>query len=110
MYYPDDSVFVTGVAKVGKEDAINAMYGNFSLSLVIDIHTNRIISLSCNMVMSATVEFIRSFTLGKNILTQADEIEDNVKKRFLALSQKALLVAFKDAQNRYLMAYPENRK
>ena len=30
MYWPDDSVFITGVAKVTKDDAINAMYGTFS--------------------------------------------------------------------------------
>ena len=34
--YPPDSIFVTGVARVSKEDAINAMYGTFTLSLVVD--------------------------------------------------------------------------
>ena len=37
--YPPDSVFVTGVARVSKEDAINAMYGTFTLSLVVDVKT-----------------------------------------------------------------------
>ena len=49
MYWPDDSVFITGVAKVTKDDAINAMYGTFSLSLVVDVHSNRILSASGNM-------------------------------------------------------------
>ena len=35
--YPPDSVLVTGVARVSKEDAINAMYGTFTLSLVVDV-------------------------------------------------------------------------
>ena len=54
MYYPEDSVFVTGVAKVSKDDAINAMYGTFSLSIVIDVRSNHIVGASCNMVMQET--------------------------------------------------------
>ncbi len=58
MYWPDDSVFITGVAKVTKDDAINAMYGTFSLSLVVDVHSNRILSASGNMVMQNTNDFL----------------------------------------------------
>ena len=92
MYWPDDSVFITGVAKVTKDDAINAMYGTFSLSLVVDVHSNRILSAS------------------GNIVTQMDEMCDVLKKRFLALAQKAVIVALRDAQNHYLMAYPAARE
>lgn len=109
MYYPEDSVFVTGVAKVSKDDAINAMYGTFSLSMVIDIHSNRIISISGNMVMRETNDFVASLLVGKNIVTQVDEMCEILRKRFLALSQKAVIVALRDAQNHYLMAYPAMR-
>lgn len=107
--FPEDSVFITGVAKVSKEDAINAMYGAFSLSMVIDIHTNKIINASANMVMEDTNLFLREILVGKNIVTDVALISEIIKKRFLALSQKAVLVALRDAQNRYLMAYPEAR-
>lgn len=109
MYYPEDSVFVTGVAKVAKDDAINAMYGTFSLSMIIDIHSNRIISISGNMVMQETNDFIAQLLTGKNIVTDVDEMCGILKKRFLALSQKAVIVALRDAQNHYLMAYPDAR-
>lgn len=109
MYYPDDSVFVTGVAKVSKDDAINAMYGTFSLSLVINIHTNKIFSSSCNMVMQETKDFISHLLVGKNIVTDVDLMSDILRKRFLGLSQKAVIVALRDAQNHYLMAYPQAR-
>lgn len=108
--YPKDSVFVTGVSKVSKEDAINAMYGTFSLSLVIDVQTNTIINCSANMVMSDTNDFLSQIVEGKNIVTDVNLIIDMLRRRFLALSQKAVIVALKDAQNHYLMAYPEARK
>ena len=110
MYRPDDSVFITGVAKVTKDDAINAMYGTFSLSLVVDVHSNRILSASGNMVMQNTNDFLAHLLIGKNIVTQMDEICDVLKKRFLALAQKAVIVALRDAQNHYLMAYPAARE
>ena len=65
MYWPDDSVFITGVAKVTKDDAINAMYGTFSLSLVVDVHSNRILSASGNMVMQNTNDFWPTCSSGR---------------------------------------------
>mgnify|MGYP000137463103 FL=1 len=41
-------------------------------------------------------------------MTDTDLITDLLKKRFLALSQKAVVAALKDAQNRFLMAYPRS--
>ena len=104
--YPEDAVFVTGVAKVSKEDAINAMYGIFSLSLVLDVHTNTIIDASANMIMEATNVFLREILVGHNLLTDIDALTEILRKRFLALSQKAVIAALKDAQNHYLMVYP----
>lgn len=106
--YPPDSVFVTGVARVSKEDAINAMYGTFTLSLVVDVKTGTIINCSANMIMSDTIDFLRQIIEGKNLVTDMDLITDLLKKRFLALSQKAVVAALKDAQNRFLMAYPRS--
>ena len=67
--YPPDSVFVTGVARVSKEDAINAMYGTFTLSLVVDVKTGTIINCSANMIMSDTIDFLRQIIEGKNLVT-----------------------------------------
>lgn len=89
--YPEDSVFVTGVAKVTREDAINAMYGTFSLSLIIDGHTGMILNASANMVMQDTVEFLKDILIGRNLLTDGEAVTLILKKRFLALSQKPLL-------------------
>ena len=74
--YPPDSVFVTGVARVSKADAINAMYGTFTLSLVVDVKTGTIINCSANMIMSDTIDFLRQIIEGKNLVTDTDLITD----------------------------------
>ena len=61
-----------------------------------------------NMIMSDTIDFLRQIIEGKNLVTDTDLITDLLKKRFLALSQKAVVAALKDAQNRFLMAYPRS--
>lgn len=110
MKYPDSSVFVTGQAKPSKEDAISSVYQIFSLSLVVDKHTDTIIQVACTTAMMETRDFISSLLCGKNLITDMDLMLDSIKTRFFALVQKTLIVALKDAQNRYLMAFPEKRK
>lgn len=107
MVYGHNCVFVTGQAKPGKEDAITAVYNVFSLCLIIDIETDLIVDLACNVVMDETEDFIRGLLCGKNIVTEMDVMQQVVKCRFFALVQKALLVALKDVRNRYIMEFSE---
>lgn len=88
--YPPDSVFVTGVARVSKEDAINAMYGTFTLSLVVDVKTGTIINCSANMIMSDTIDFLRQIIEGKNLVTDTDLITDLLKSVFWPYPKKLL--------------------
>jgi hypothetical protein len=106
-HYPSDSVFVTGVAKVSRDDVINSMYGGtFSLSLVIDRNTGTIIHCSANMIMADTIAFLQDILIGKNLLADVETMVQELRRRFLALSQKAVIAALKDAQNHYLNVYP----
>lgn len=107
LAYPEDAVFVTGVAKVSKEDAINSMYGTFSLSMVIDVHTGAILDASANMVMQETVEFLKDILVGRNLLKEVEPMTQILRKRFLAISQRAVIAALKDAQNHFLLVYPK---
>ena len=109
MRYSDSVIFLTGQAKPGKEDAISTVYSVFSLCLFIDTKTDEIVDLACTTVMDETEAFIRQLLVGRNIVSELDVMTDCLKKRFFALVQKTLIAALKDAQNRYLMIYPEKR-
>lgn len=108
-YYNVNAVFITGSAKPGSEDAIKNVYQTFSLSLIVDARTDQIVDSSCTAVMTMTNNFIRSLLIGKNLVAEADETVEEIRKRFMGLVQKTLIVALRDAQNRYLMAFPEKR-
>lgn len=107
--FNDSTIFITGQAKPSSEDAINAMYHVFSLSLIIDVDSDIVLNLACNTIMDETEDFIRELICGKNFVTELDLMIETIRTRFYALVQKTLIVALKDAHNRYLMIYPEKR-
>ena len=109
MKVSDTSVFVTGHAKPVKDDAITAIYQVFSLSLIIETKDDTIVDLACTMVMEESEAFIRALIRGKNILRDMDFMQQQIKTRFFTLVQKPMLVALRDAQNRYILAFPDKR-
>ena len=101
---------VPGQAKPGKEDAINNVYQVYSLSLVIDPQTDIIHELACTCAFEMTNNFLRTLVCGRNFITDKDNILSDVKTRFLAISQKTFMAAFKDAHNRYMTEFRNKNK
>ena len=58
--------------------------------------------------MDMTSDFIRGILIGHNLITEIYDIEQEIKSRFFGLVKKALIVAVKDAHNRYRMICAEN--
>ena len=109
MMPSETTVLVTGHAKPVKEDAISAVYHIFSISLVIDTKDDCIVDFACTTVMKCTESFLASLLIGKNIITDINWMQQQIKTRFFSLVQKTFIVALRDAQNRYILAFPEKR-
>lgn len=103
MEYGKKTVFVTGVSKASKDDPITNLYQIFFLSIIVERDTDIIVDTTCSAVSQMTVDFVKSLLVGYNIKTEIDQILEEIKKRFYGMAQRALLVACKDAQNKYLM-------
>ncbi len=104
MDYGKNTVFVTGQSKPAKDDAINYIYQVFYLSLVIEKETGVIIDADCNTILGVTNRFIQSMLIGRNIKTELEDLEREIKARYFALTQKALAASLKDAYNHYTVA------
>ena len=102
MPYPATTVFLTGQAKPAREDAIAQVHGVFYLSLVVDTADNRIIDAQCNSILPMTDRFVHSLVTGYNIVDQIAEMERQIRSRYFALTQRALLACLKDARSQYL--------
>ena len=75
--YKDDTILVVGQAKPSKEDAIYSLHGEFYVSFVVERATGQILDL--------------------------DEMQQSIRERYFALTQKPLIACLKDAHNRYMM-------
>jgi predicted HAD superfamily phosphohydrolase YqeG len=107
MKYDETTVFVTGVSKPAKGDPIASTYDVFFLSAVVDLKTDAIVDVACNAASEMTRDFIRSLIVGDNLSAGVEDTVQKIRMRFFGLAQKPLIVALKDAHNRYMMIKSE---
>jgi hypothetical protein len=78
------------------------MYGQFFIGFIVEKESGKIIDVECNAIISLTNNMLKDILIGVNIAIDYDTIKNQIIKRYLGSSQKAILVAFKDAQKKYL--------
>jgi hypothetical protein len=81
---------------------ITQMYGQFFIGFIVENESGKIIDVECNAIISLTNNILKDILIGENMAMDYDTIKDKIIKRYLGSSQKAILVAFKDAQKKYL--------
>ena len=103
MIYGKDTIYITGTAKISSNDPISDIFDTFFIGIIIDRNTGNIIDVTCNMVRDVTSDFIKSIMLGYDLMKDEENIINEIRGRFHGIAQKAVIAAFKDARNRYLM-------
>jgi hypothetical protein len=103
MEYAQSTIIVTGLARPSKDDPIAILYQVFFLTLIVDKDTDVIVNATCNTARVMTEDFIRSLLVGKNLSKGMDNMVQEIRQRYFGMAQKTLIVALKDAHNRYLL-------
>lgn len=104
MEYPRESILVVGSARPSREDAIYATHGEFYISLVLDRGSGEILDVGCNTIVGVTAAFVRQLLVGRRLTEDLAGLEEEIRGRYFALTQKPLIAALKDAANRYRTA------
>lgn len=99
--YNEKSVYIVGNSKTNSENAITMIYNSFYIGFVIDVETNKIIDLSCSSTIRTTREFIKSLFIEKSMENFSEDLENDIKRRYHGSSQRAIIVAYKDAVKKY---------
>jgi hypothetical protein len=102
MIYPKNSLYIVGNSKSQLNNPITQMYGQFFIGFIVENESGRIIDVECNAIISITNNILKDILIGENIAADYEAIKNHVIRRYLGSSQKAILVAFKDAQKKYL--------
>ncbi|NGQ94397.1 DUF3870 domain-containing protein [Brevibacillus sp. SYP-B805] len=98
-----DTVYLVGDAQSPSNNPITQQFSGFFIGLVVDTTNGKIVDAGCSSTIQLTSDFVRSIFVGQSIL-DTHEVESQIRLRYFGQSQKALVVAFKDAQKKYKLA------
>ena len=99
--FANDTIYIVGNAKTQQSNPITIQYGQFFIGFVVKRDTGKIIACDPSSTIHTTAKFIRSLFVGKSLQEDPETIRQEVENRYFASSQKAILVAYKDAHKKY---------
>jgi hypothetical protein len=102
MNYPESALYIIGNSKSQQNNPITQLYGQFFIGFVVDSATGTIIDVECNAIIELTNKFLQDIFIGERISSDYEDLKAKITRRYLGSSQKAILVAFKDAQKKFL--------
>lgn len=92
---------IIGNARSQADNPIAHHFSSFFITFIVDSDTGQIIDAEASVVLRTTNEFLRSLFVGKSLATVDISLEEDVRHRYLGSSQKAVIVAYKDAVKKY---------
>ena len=99
--FADNTIYIVGNAKSQQHNPITQQFGQFFIGFVVERESGLIVSCGCSATIHITSEFVCSVFSGKTLKDDAELIRKQLESRYFGSSQKAILVAFKDAQKKY---------
>ena len=99
--YGRETIYIIGIAKSQQHNPITQQYGRFLLGFIVNKDSGIIESCGSTVVMKSTYDFLDDLFRGRNIDTEGDLIRSELENRYFGASQKAIMVAFRDAQRRF---------
>ncbi|MEC2073387.1 DUF3870 domain-containing protein [Alkalihalophilus marmarensis] len=98
--FDQDSIYIVGEAKSPSNNPITEQYKVFFIGFVVDRLSGKIIDAEATSILSITSSFIRHLFVGKNI-RETDQIVNAIEEKYYGSSQKAVIVAFRHASQKF---------
>lgn len=99
--FADNTIYIVGNAKSQQNNPITHQFGQFFIGFIVERETGKIVSCGSSATIHTTSDFICSLFSGRSLRDDVDAVRQLVESRYFGSSQKAILVAFKDAQKKY---------
>lgn len=99
--YGKKTVYVIGHGRTSNDNAITQHFKIFFIGFVVDVDTDEIVDLGCSATINTTQTFIASIFIGRRFDRYYEDIEDEIMRRYFGTSQKAIIIAYKDALKKY---------
>jgi flavin-binding protein dodecin len=99
--YDKNTVYIVGNSRTNTDNAITQNFISFFLGFVVERDSGEIVDLSCSSTIRTTEEFIASLFMGKSLKSFDEAMENEIRNRYFGSSQKAIIVAYKDAVKKF---------
>lgn len=99
--YTEHTIYIIGNSKTNTDNAITTNFNSFFIGFVIDTQNDCIVDVSCSATIRTTDAFIAALFMGKSFAAYSEDLESEVKRRYHGSSQRAIIVAYKDAFKKY---------
>ncbi|WP_130889453.1 MULTISPECIES: DUF3870 domain-containing protein [Fusobacterium] len=97
----NNCIYILGVSKTNFDNAITKNYNMLFVGFLLDKNTNEIVDVEVTMILELSNRFIKSLLIGKNFIKDQDVIIKEFENKYFGRSQKALIIAYKDALKKY---------
>lgn len=98
MSVPQDRVCVVGLSKTSAKNPITKVHQSLVGSFVLSVPDGNIISVEFNTILPLTSDFLVRRFVGKNLLSDLDEMAEFVMTCYLGDSRRAIVSILKDAR------------
>jgi len=99
--FVESTIYIVGNAKSQQNNPITVQYGQLFIGFVVDRETGKIVTCGTSSTIHITNDFICSMFTGKSLQDDVQVIKQELERRYFGSSQKAILVAYKDAQKKF---------
>lgn len=99
--YDKDTLYIVGNSKTNSNNAITYRYNSFYIGFVVESSNGKIVDLDCSSTIETTQNFVKSIFTNKSLNDYDTSTEEEIKRRYHGSSQKAIIVAYKDAVKQY---------
>ena len=102
--YADNMVYIVGESKAASNNPITQHFTQFFIGLVVNRKSHEIIDVECSAMLSLTNRFIKSLIVGRSMIN-VEDLENEIQERYFGSSQKALMIAVRNAGIKYRQLY-----
>ena len=100
--FPENAIYIVGNAKTQQSNPITHHFGQFFIACVVERESGKILACGVSATLGVTNDFVGNLFVGRTLRDDPEIIRQLLESRYFGSSQKALLIAFKDAQKKYL--------
>ena len=99
--FPGNAIYIVGNAKTQQSNPITLHFGQFFIGFVVEKDSGKILTCGVSATISVTNDFVASLFTGRSLLDDPETVRQILENRYFGSSQKAILIAYKDAQKKY---------